>query len=121
MIGFDLGPPELSREALRCLANAMLLKPSTRQTLVDFNYGGRIAEMLQVRFSWSSIDCRASNLDKANGNEDEFLCSRILFLLTYGTSVDFQELILKHKLAQSVNEVHVPSSSSGLHIITDLN
>ncbi|KAH0610291.1 uncharacterized protein H6S33_011818 [Morchella sextelata] len=55
-----------SREALRCLANALLLNPDCRQIFVDLGYALKAAE----RFETASID-------------DEFLLSRILFLATF--------------------------------------
>ncbi|KAI5844586.1 guanine nucleotide exchange factor [Morchella snyderi] len=55
-----------SREALRCLANALLLNQDCRQTFADLGYALKAAE----RFKTASI-------------EDEFLLSRILFLVTF--------------------------------------
>lgn len=37
--------------------------------------------------------------------EDELLCSRILFLLTYDTKFDFEDLFENHSLADSIHEV----------------
>ncbi|KAH8146122.1 uncharacterized protein LAJ45_09812 [Morchella importuna] len=55
-----------SQEALRCLANALLLNPGCRRTFVDLGYALKAAE----RFETASID-------------DEFLLSRILFLAAF--------------------------------------
>ncbi|KAH7133291.1 guanine nucleotide exchange factor [Dactylonectria estremocensis] len=74
-----------SRAALRVLANAMLLKPETRQIFVDSGFASRACKELKTK-----------NFD------DEFLVSRILFLTTYGTTIDFKELIDKHQLAQCI-------------------
>lgn len=82
---FDSSSTTTSREALRCLANALLLKPETRQILVDMGCAPKAAEKL-----------------KTDNSDDEFLLSRILFLMTYGTTANYQELIKKNKLADSI-------------------
>ncbi|OCK91543.1 uncharacterized protein K441DRAFT_664471 [Cenococcum geophilum 1.58] len=76
-----------SREALRCLANALLLQPKTRQILVDLGYGEGAAERL-----------------KNDNRDDEFLISRILFLMTYDTNLDYEKLVADHQLAESINQ-----------------
>ncbi|KAI9171858.1 Synembryn-like protein C3E7.04c [Paramyrothecium foliicola] len=76
---------ETARAALRVLANSMLLKPETRQMFVDHGFAPKACEQLKSE-SW----------------DDEFLISRILFLSTYGTSVDLLNLIDKHALADNV-------------------
>ncbi|KAF3038224.1 hypothetical protein E8E11_000953 [Didymella keratinophila] len=76
----------VSQEALRCVANALLLQPKARQMLVDLGHGPDAAE----RFKSDSID-------------DEFLLSRILFLTTYGAALDYNELVNEHDLAESIN------------------
>lgn len=76
---------DVSREALRCLANAFLLHEPSRQVFVDLGYAPKVAERLKV-----------------DHRDDEFLASRILFLLTYNTNLDFEELINQHQLAESV-------------------
>lgn len=83
---FDSSSTTTSREALRCLANALLLRPETRQILVDLGCAPKAADKL-----------------KTDNSDDEFLLSRILFLMTYGTTANFQELITKNKLADSIN------------------
>ncbi|RDI85990.1 hypothetical protein Vi05172_g4004 [Venturia inaequalis] len=83
---FDSSSTTTSREALRCLANALLLRPETRQILVDLGCAPKAAEKL-----------------KTDNSDDEFLLSRILFLMTYGTTANYQELIKKYKLADSIN------------------
>ena len=75
-----------SREALRCLANAFLLDEGSRQTFVDLGYAPKAAEKL-----------------KNDDHEDEFLSARILFLLTYNTKVDFEQLIQQNQLCESIN------------------
>jgi hypothetical protein len=84
--GLDSKEVVSSREALRCLANALLLNESSRQTFIDMDYAGKAAERL-----------------KADNHDDEFLISRILFLLTYNTNLDFGKMIDKHGLDSSVN------------------
>ncbi|KAF2274701.1 uncharacterized protein EI97DRAFT_434932 [Westerdykella ornata] len=83
---FETSDAETSREALRCLANTMLLVPSTRQTFVDLGNASKIAEKL-----------KSDNID------DEFLSSRLLFLMTYETKLDYKELVSSSNLADSVN------------------
>jgi hypothetical protein len=65
----------------------MLLNEPSRQTFVDLGYATKAAERLKL----GDID-------------DEFLVCRIIFLLTYGTNVDFVTLVNKHALARSLNE-----------------
>ncbi|RDL40874.1 Uncharacterized protein BP5553_00853 [Venustampulla echinocandica] len=74
-----------SRNALRCLANAMLLKADTRQTFVDLEYMSKACNKLKFD-SW----------------EDEFLVSRIVFLTTYDTNIDIEKLIDEDHLAESI-------------------
>ena len=76
-----------SREALRCLANAFLLNEPSRQTFVDLGYAPKAAERLRV-----------------DDRDDEFLVSRILFLLTYNTRVEFEDLVDQNHLANSINQ-----------------
>lgn len=90
-----------SREALRCLANAFLLNEGCRQTFVDIGYAPKAADRL-----------------KLDDRDDEFLISRMLFLLTYNTQLDFESLVKKNGLATSINQqlarhAKVFSSKSG--------
>ncbi|MCJ1288860.1 hypothetical protein MMC34_000391 [Xylographa carneopallida] len=75
-----------ARGALKCLANVMLLDPSTRQIFVVLGYAPKAAERL-----------------KNDNREDEFLASRLLFLTTYETNLDFEDLFENHQLAESIN------------------
>ncbi|KAF2858683.1 hypothetical protein K470DRAFT_283130 [Piedraia hortae CBS 480.64] len=84
--GFRRETKSTSHEALRCLANAFLLSETTRQLFVDLEYSTDAAERL-----------------KSNDCNDEFLISRIIFLLTYNTSADLDDMVNKHGLADSVN------------------
>ncbi|KAF5017730.1 hypothetical protein F66182_10328 [Fusarium sp. NRRL 66182] len=74
-----------SRCALRVLANSMLLKPEMRQMFVDKGYTHNACKQLGT-----------------GDFDDEFLNSRILFLLTYGTNIDLKELIEKEQLADRI-------------------
>ncbi|ODH19887.1 hypothetical protein ACO22_06057 [Paracoccidioides brasiliensis] len=67
--GFEGRSPAISREALRCLANALLLEKDMRQIFVDLGHGPDVAEKL-----------------KEENSDDEFLASRLLFLSTYDSS-----------------------------------
>ncbi|KAK6604310.1 guanine nucleotide exchange factor synembryn [Botrytis cinerea] len=77
-----------SRNALRCLANALLLKPDTRQILVGSGYDERACALLKDRIA--SVD-------------DEFLLSRIIFLTTYGTTINIENLIDQCHLADTIS------------------
>ncbi|KAF2749777.1 hypothetical protein M011DRAFT_492812 [Sporormia fimetaria CBS 119925] len=76
----------VSQEALRCIANAMLLAPQTRQMLVNLGHAPKVAEKL-----------------KNDDIDDEFLAARILFLMTYDTKLDYRDLVTNHQLADSIN------------------
>ncbi|KAL2054059.1 hypothetical protein ABVK25_005598 [Lepraria finkii] len=75
-----------SHVALKCLANVLLLEKTTRQIFVD----GRYAEAVAILLNRSQ--------------EDELLCSRILFLLTYDTKFEFDELFEDLSLAESIHK-----------------
>ncbi|KAG6014719.1 hypothetical protein E4U54_004945 [Claviceps lovelessii] len=76
---------ETARAALRVIANAMLLRPETRQMFVRDGYPVQACARLKT-------DCW----------DDEFLLSRILFLSTYGTDIDLNNLIEDHHLADHI-------------------
>ncbi|KAI1374284.1 guanine nucleotide exchange factor [Hypoxylon crocopeplum] len=76
-----------SRNALRVLCNALLLKQETRQMFVDLGYEAKACSKL-----------------KSDNRDDEFLVSRILFLTTYGTNTNLVELIDKHHLADAIRK-----------------
>ncbi|KAF1833704.1 hypothetical protein BDW02DRAFT_648208 [Decorospora gaudefroyi] len=75
-----------SQEALRCIANALLLQPQTRQMAVNLGHGPHAAEKL-----------KSDNID------DEFLASRVLFLMTYDANLDYAQLVAEQQLADSIN------------------
>lgn len=83
---FDTSDLPTSQEALRCIANALLLKPNTRQILVDLDYAPKAA----IKLKGDDID-------------NEFLLSRILFLLSYDTNVNYEKLVKEQQLAESIN------------------
>ncbi|KZF26167.1 hypothetical protein L228DRAFT_257649 [Xylona heveae TC161] len=85
--GLDASPSAASREALKCLANALFLESKTRQIFVDLGFAEKAADRL-----------KCDNLD------DQFLLSRLLFYTTYDTNLDFDRLIDQHKLAININQ-----------------
>ncbi|KAM7191544.1 Guanine nucleotide exchange factor [Naviculisporaceae sp. PSN 640] len=102
---FDSKSSTTSQNALRVICNALLLKPEVRQIFVDLGCEPKACEKL-----------------KNDNRDDEFLISRIIFLTTYGTSVDIPKLIEKHGLAESIVENlsrHVARSSSSAGKTTD--
>ncbi|KAI9754396.1 MAG: hypothetical protein M4579_004734 [Chaenotheca gracillima] len=84
--GLDGNTLSTSREALRCLANALFLKADTRQMFVDLGYAPKAVDRL-----------------KNENRDDEFLICRILFLTTYETDLNFDVLIDQHHLADHIN------------------
>ncbi|KAH8725108.1 guanine nucleotide exchange factor [Phaeosphaeriaceae sp. PMI808] len=83
---FERKDIEASKEALRCLANALLLQIKTRQVLVDLGYGRHAAKKL-----------------KNDDSDYEFLASRLLFLTTYGANLDYPQLVHDNRLADNIN------------------
>lgn len=95
---FDSASDTTSRNALRCLVNAMVLNPATKRFLFDLGYESKACAKL-----------RNDNWD------DEFLISRILLLATYIPGIDKAALITKHGLAGAVvtrlrRHADIPSS-----------
>lgn len=82
---FDGYPAATCQEALRCLANALLLLPQTRTFSIELELDKKSTQRLQ-------------NVDV----DEEFLLARILFLMTYDPSNNFEVLILEHDLANSI-------------------
>lgn len=78
---------EASQDALRCVANAFVLNEDTRQIFVD------------QRHATAAVS-RIGN----DNDDDRFLCSRILLLLTYNTTLDFRDLVQHHNLAANITE-----------------
>lgn len=79
---------DASREALRTLANSFLLRPRTKTFFVDLGYATKVIARLGARNS-----------------DDEFLCSRVLFFLTYDTNANFSKLTVDQGLGQILCEV----------------
>ncbi|TKX26680.1 hypothetical protein C1H76_1212 [Elsinoe australis] len=82
---FETGISSASREAMRCLANAMLLWNPTRQTVIDLDCPSKAAERM-----------------KNDDRDDEFLTSRIIFFATYAEKLDIPVLFEKHNIGQSI-------------------
>ncbi|KAI1355345.1 guanine nucleotide exchange factor [Xylaria sp. FL0043] len=96
---FDSPSITTSRNALRCLCNALLLKEECRQIFVDLGYEAKVCDKL-----------------KNDNRDDEFLASRIIFLTTYNTDMKLEQLIDKYHLADSVTknlERHAKHYSDG--------
>ncbi|RDW89661.1 hypothetical protein BP6252_01693 [Coleophoma cylindrospora] len=82
---FDSPSNTTSRNALRCLANAMLLNQESRQIFVDLGYEAKVCEKL-----------------RNDNRDDEFLAGRVIFLTTYGTTINIEKLIDEHHVADIV-------------------
>ena len=74
--------PTTSHEASRCIANTLLLKPALRQVFIDLGLAPKAVDRLQYQ-----------------NDEDGFLMSRILFLLTFEATPDLDDLLTSHNLA----------------------
>ncbi|KAG0133463.1 guanine nucleotide exchange factor [Tuber indicum] len=75
-----------AQEAMRCLANALLKVPGTRQIFVELGYTGQAVN----RYRNDSLD-------------EEFLAGRILFLVTYATA-ETPKWLEEYKLANYLND-----------------
>ncbi|KAJ8125397.1 hypothetical protein O1611_g8241 [Lasiodiplodia mahajangana] len=82
---FNSSSSTTSRNALRCLCNALFLKKECRQMFVDLGYEAKVCDTL-----------------KNDNRDDEFLASRIVFLTTYDTDVKLEHLIDQYQLADSI-------------------
>ena len=78
-------PRSTSREALRCIANSLLLVPATQETFAELGFVPKAAESYKLQ-----------------DNLDEFLLARVLFLMTYTRTTDLANLIEEHGLAESL-------------------
>ena len=92
-----------SLEALRCLANALLLVPRTRKMLVDQGHGPQAADKFNVDFPAHVRFQSDADLSKSENIDTEFLLARILFLTTYHTTLDYPFLVTSHALAVNIN------------------
>ncbi|KAF9574853.1 hypothetical protein EC968_005093 [Mortierella alpina] len=79
-----------SREALKCLANALLLKPTTRPIFERLDGHGQCSALL-----------KRSHLS----NESQFLFSRILFLVTIDATTIVKSLLDEHHAVDNVGVV----------------
>jgi hypothetical protein len=82
---FNSPSQNTSSNASRCLANAMLLRPETRQIFVDLGYMSKACAKLKI-----------------DSRDNEFVVSRIIFLTTYDTKLDIVELVDNEKLAENI-------------------
>ncbi|KAJ3937158.1 MAG: guanine nucleotide exchange factor [Lentinula lateritia] len=83
--------PEASTEALRCIANTLLLFDHARQTLISKEVGGG--------------DVCVSMLDKATTPEQIFTLARILFFLTVSRSAFIQSLIEEKRQGRNIVDI----------------
>ncbi|EPE30325.1 ARM repeat-containing protein [Glarea lozoyensis ATCC 20868] len=82
---FNSASQNTALNASRCLANAMLLRPETRQMIVDQGYIPKACTKLKI-----------------DNRDNEFVVSRIIFLATYAPELDIARLIDDEKLADNM-------------------
>jgi hypothetical protein len=85
------------------MANALLLKEPTRQILVNLGYAPQLADKLKACTYCSILTSLHLMSHQSDSIDNEFLCSRILFLLTYKTDLNFETLVTEHGLAENIN------------------
>ncbi|QRW01343.1 Guanine nucleotide exchange factor synembryn protein [Ceratobasidium sp. AG-Ba] len=78
----DLSSPEASKQAMRCMANALLLIPSGRDTLVDIE-GDEFCTRLYIN---------------ETSPEYLFLASRLLFFMAHTDGEYVQRVVKQHRL-----------------------
>jgi hypothetical protein len=93
--GFDGADPLVRREALRCLANAMFLKPETRKVFVDV---GGLDKF--IKFVKGSI-MKPAKRDA----DDDFLLGRIGFLLTAEKGDTVERLVTSYSVLSDLAKV----------------
>lgn len=78
-----------------------------RQVFVDTGLAGKLAEQLKVDHFYQKTVCERHRLMRiqTDSSEDEMVASRILFLSTYDTNLDFEGLIKNNSLGDNVNYV----------------
>ena len=91
--GFDENDVLARREAQRCLANAMYLKPETRKIFVDVGGLSKFVALLKA------------NANK-RGGDDDFLLGRIGFLLTAQKDEIVEKLVNDERILEDMNKVH---------------
>lgn len=82
---FDGSLDTTSRNALRCLANAMFLDPTSRSVFVELEFHIKACAKL-TSDSW----------------DDEFLVSRVLMLASNAPHANFEVLVTQHDLAELI-------------------
>lgn len=90
----------IAYESMKILANALYLKPETRQTFVDLGNASKVVARYDTKGD--------------NEIDNEFLCSRILFFLTYDTRVDFEELLVQDHLDSLLSQASSPLTAFNL-------
>lgn len=87
LLDYGLGsfPKTVQREALRCLANTLILIPSTQDALAS---SGRLPSIAE---SYTTPE-----------DDDEFLGARILFLMTYNSKANMSQLVVDQSLAKKI-------------------
>ncbi|ROT43630.1 hypothetical protein SODALDRAFT_348308 [Sodiomyces alkalinus F11] len=86
-LAFESQSRPVARGALRVLANSMLLRPNTRQTVVDLGSPG--------------IACKQLREEGPKDWDDSFLLSRVLLLVTYA-QLDLSTLIEENDMAGAI-------------------
>lgn len=96
-------------EALRCVANGLLLHAEGRDTWLDLGGGADCLRWLQAcRFPIQPRFHLLSSLKrKPRTSEETFVVSRVLFLVTLKPSDFLIEAVQKHKLVESVATVRL--------------
>ena len=51
---------------------------------------------------------KLTRVPQTDNSEDEMIASRLLFLSTYDTNLNFEDLIKNHSLGDNVNYVSIP-------------
>ena len=95
--GYDVSEVLARREAQRCLANAMYLKPETQKIFVDV--GGYDKFVSALKASTSKRD-----------GDDDFLFGRIGFMLTAQKELVVQRLLNDDRIMLDLNKVSRCSS-----------
>jgi hypothetical protein len=83
--GFGEYSPIVRREALRCIANALILVPSTQEAFASQDFLRKTAELLA-----------------SQNDDDEFLSARILFLMTYTKSTSLPPLVEEYDIPGNI-------------------
>lgn len=90
--GFEGNDVLARREAQRCLANAMYLKPETRKVFVDV--GGLDKFLATLKAATNKRD-----------GDDDFLLGRIGFLLTAEKGPIVERLVNDDRILEDINKV----------------